>query len=613
MNINSCNFLYQPIVKCNEKPSCFFLEALIRPNDINGNQINPIEYIKVIDDKISFDLNVIKKVLQETEGYKFLVSINIFTPSLINAYFVESLIEIAKSTKVKFSLELTEHFHIEEDQMILISKNVKRLKSYGIMFSLDDFGAAYSSEKIMFYVDFDFIKLDMFYVDNIADDALKFNLLLNTVIKISNTYNSSIIIEGVEDEITATIISHISKITGTLLMIQGYFFYRPSDLSTFKDVDNYFLQEENFCNQKKICEEYLFLKVKYSTEKKMHCLHKTNTIDAVLSCIKELILLHWIGGTYIERRITSLIDKCYSVSLSEKSDFIDEIFIIIKANLDLGDKYPILNFDKIILNSLEHSKTLCAIRDKFGNHIYANKEYDDFFGMKTKGVNIHDLYKIVPLASANAIQICIEHDELVVKSKDPLSATEVFTIDGKELVFETNRECIFVDNDIYVYITAKDITNSLIEDLNGNLFSKNYIDPLTKVFNRHYLEELDSSGFKSLIFLDLDGFKLANDLKGHEYGDLVLRTICLILSRNFRHTDPIIRIGGDEICIITSLICNEDLEIRVLSIRDEFELSCEGVSFSYGLSPIVNNDLEEALLNGDKLMYENKRLRKDMR
>ncbi|MDO8274763.1 MAG: sensor domain-containing diguanylate cyclase, partial [Serpentinimonas sp.] len=83
-------------------------------------------------------------------------------------------------------------------------------------------------------------------------------------------------------------------------------------------------------------------------------------------------------------------------------------------------------------------------------------------------------------------------------------------------------------------------------------------DPLTKVLNRRGIEQVLGSGLADLerghplavAYLDLDRFKLINDLYGHAAGDTVLHTVCQ------RAQSPLIggmrlgRVGGDEFLIV---------------------------------------------------------------
>ena len=58
-----------------------------------------------------------------------------------------------------------------------------------------------------------------------------------------------------------------------------------------------------------------------------------------------------------------------------------------------------------------------------------------------------------------------------------------------------------------------------------------------------------TKGIHGLLVLDVDDFKLVNDTLGHQQGDAVLRGISEKLRMQFRSTDIVGRIGGDEFMV----------------------------------------------------------------
>jgi diguanylate cyclase (GGDEF)-like protein/PAS domain S-box-containing protein len=83
-------------------------------------------------------------------------------------------------------------------------------------------------------------------------------------------------------------------------------------------------------------------------------------------------------------------------------------------------------------------------------------------------------------------------------------------------------------------------------------------DPLTKVFNRRGLEKLFETVAASaapgrpltLAYLDLDRFKLINDLFGHAAGDEVLKQVCERVAMTLAGNQQVGRVGGDEFVIV---------------------------------------------------------------
>jgi diguanylate cyclase (GGDEF)-like protein/PAS domain S-box-containing protein len=101
-------------------------------------------------------------------------------------------------------------------------------------------------------------------------------------------------------------------------------------------------------------------------------------------------------------------------------------------------------------------------------------------------------------------------------------------------------------------------------------------DPLTKVYNRRGIEKMYESAAHSLAsgkplalaYLDLDRFKLINDLFGHAAGDEVLKQVCDRAGMVLRGGQRIGRVGGDEFVIVmpdttialATLLCRDIVE-----------------------------------------------------
>ncbi len=117
----------------------------------------------------------------------------------------------------------------------------------------------------------------------------------------------------------------------------------------------------------------------------------------------------------------------------------------------------------------------------------------------------------------------------------------------------------------YVAIFA-DITQR--KALEESLSQLAFYDPLTGLPNRRLLEErvsqalLESSRcalYGALMFLDLDNFKLINDLHGHDVGDLLLMEVAKRLTACVREVDTVARLGGDEFVVLLSKLDEQEL------------------------------------------------------
>jgi diguanylate cyclase (GGDEF)-like protein len=99
--------------------------------------------------------------------------------------------------------------------------------------------------------------------------------------------------------------------------------------------------------------------------------------------------------------------------------------------------------------------------------------------------------------------------------------------------------------------------------LYSDLVHRSEFDLLTDMYNRfsldRHLQELidrcrESSANFGLIYVDLDDFKLVNDLYGHHVGDLYLQEVSLRMKRQLRTGDILGRIGGDEFAALVTVV-----------------------------------------------------------
>ncbi|WP_158538959.1 EAL domain-containing protein [Marinobacter vulgaris] len=121
-------------------------------------------------------------------------------------------------------------------------------------------------------------------------------------------------------------------------------------------------------------------------------------------------------------------------------------------------------------------------------------------------------------------------------------------------------------------------------------------DGLTGLLNRRAFEQrlhslLDApvgvDGSHSLMFLDLDQFKVVNDTCGHLAGDALLRMLGPVLQKHLRQSDLLARLGGDEFGVLLQ-DCSVSAATRIArALKEELEnlnFTWEGKPFRVGLS-----------------------------
>ena len=129
--------------------------------------------------------------------------------------------------------------------------------------------------------------------------------------------------------------------------------------------------------------------------------------------------------------------------------------------------------------------------------------------------------------------------------------------------------------------------------------------------------EKEPSNEAAVLMLDIDNFKIVNDLYGHPNGDIILRAVADELRGMFRKEDVIMRYGGEEIAVILpkadakrlinkfydSNMGKPHMTVKTTIIHKGKEEEIE-VTLSGGLAAVgPDGDLHTALSQADKALY----------
>lgn len=217
------------------------------------------------------------------------------------------------------------------------------------------------------------------------------------------------------------------------------------------------------------------------------------------------------------------------------------------------------------------------------------------------------------------------------------STQQIVTTEKSQLLFSSNDQVyairytaapIFDHNDKLsgIVIVFQDIT--LSQQIQQKLNYQATRDPLTELFNRrefdirlHKLvksaqQQSTKQGQHSLIFIDLDQFKMVNDICGHAAGDTLLKDVSAIMKECIRSQDTIARLGGDEFAIIlqdcpvqrgvaiAEKLREEIANYRYLQDNKEF-----AVTTSIGIVKIdaQTTSVQEVLNQADSACYTSKK------
>lgn len=144
-------------------------------------------------------------------------------------------------------------------------------------------------------------------------------------------------------------------------------------------------------------------------------------------------------------------------------------------------------------------------------------------------------------------------------------------------------------------------------------------DVMTHLLNRRSyeqrLKQLALRGRGSIIFFDVDNFKLINDQYGHQFGDTCLITIASVIRDSFGKIGLCYRIGGDEFCVLSECGDVKTIQEAKLTFLKNIDLAQEKdpkipyISLGHA---ICNPGLgfEEVVATADRQLFSYKQQRK---
>ncbi|SHH48120.1 diguanylate cyclase [Thermosipho atlanticus] len=287
--------------------------------------------------------------------------------------------------------------------------------------------------------------------------------------------------------------------------------------------------------------------------------------------------------------------------------------------------------EKTFKNLLNYISDGVYLVDTNRKILYWNKRAEEITGYQSKEVVgkycfNDDLRHI----DESGMQLCDKDCPLVIAIKENKYVEKhVFLHHRNGYRVPVNLKTFPVIDDMEKVIGAICVFNSAIEQTSlrrelEECKEQSYVDDLTGVFNRKGLEFFLNKKIKEVkrykrkicvLFLDLDDFKVINDVHGHCMGDKVLKIIAESLKNNLRADDIVARFGGDEFVVISEINDKFSIEFLARKIKMLVEYSffktesgdVIKTSASIGGTMIKEDDTVQSILRrADKLMYESK-------
>ncbi len=171
--------------------------------------------------------------------------------------------------------------------------------------------------------------------------------------------------------------------------------------------------------------------------------------------------------------------------------------------------------------------------------------------------------------------------------------------------------------------------NKALETANARLRQLAIHDGLTGLFNHRYFQESLTAELNrakrygklfSVLFIDVDYFKIYNDCNGHLKGDQLLKRLSALFLHSFRKTDVVARYGGDEFVVILPETLKDKAQQLALNLKrrvsnysfassESMPAGCITVSIGCVTFPEDGTDNCALLNRADQLLYADKKNR----
>ncbi len=223
---NMVDYHFQPVVDAHTGV-IFGYEALMRPREIDGIKLSPLEVVEIGEKQgMSSDIeymtlsNTIRFLAENQEAFH---DKKLFINAIPNCYISdEQYSELYNSYSGVFDkliIEITEGIQVTEESVNVIRE---RYSGKGALIAMDDYGSGYANESTLIQIKPDFIKIDRSLIVGIGSDVRKQHLVAN-MIDFARNHEIKALGEGVEtrEELDTLISLGID-------LIQGYYTGKPN-------------------------------------------------------------------------------------------------------------------------------------------------------------------------------------------------------------------------------------------------------------------------------------------------------------------------------------------------------------------------------------------------
>lgn len=326
-------------------------------------------------------------------------------------------------------------------------------------------------------------------------------------------------------------------------------------------------------------------------------LYNKNPLMRLSEVMNEVVALYSFKNKIDSMKKTNDIYKEIQVVIQKYIKYKSLIFAEL-VNDEIVSGYKIENDANMKVMAGEINSIEKRLENDNRNILYSDEKGSVFISTSTGGLHAIDLKFVIS-------------DKLMIYYSIMLSSKKELAEKEKSITR------------IYNYMReARHIINNKM--LMKEIEESSYTDPLTKAYNRFFLdkhgdklkEKLEKHISFGVLMLDIDHFKNINDTYGHAVGDAGIVLLVETIRKVIRPIDKLVRYGGEEFVVILDNADMEETKRVAEKIRTAFAMAkkCsrgeltfnKSVSIGVSVMPEFSKDIWECINQADTALYEAK-------
>lgn len=324
---------------------------------------------------------------------------------------------------------------------------------------------------------------------------------------------------------------------------------------------------------------------------------------------------HILNKRYIAEDIRRALLKCELKTMTKDQESLNALQYLLETPIKIKDDLQMFQYLRNYFKQINGLDSFMMLKktDQEVKYLFGDEKYDnDKFFQKIATLEypekaIGNVYEIEDIG-INVFPIYVDNGDTVLG------------------VTEKNSESKLVFSDLFLQFLQNVHLYRKVKEKAAQMTELANTDEVTGLFNQRKLaadleetikEHEENKKQFSVMFIDIDHFKVVNDKYGHIIGSQMLIEIGKVLRNLLRDTDYIYRFGGDEFVVLMTDVATDivhKVALRILNSVKEMDFKIDNgdihkLSLSIGIAEYPKNarTAKELIGFADEMMYESKK------